>query len=147
MRKLNFYYFLLFVILVILDQAAKYFAYTKDMGGFLNVLRPVFGFQLFPNENLAFSIRLPVLVMWILYSVLLALLLFWFVRNEHKTKSVILAFVLILAGALSNIFDRLSLGYVRDFIFVFWGNVFNLADVFILGGIITLLFFDRSKKA
>ena len=54
-----------------------------------------------------------------------------------------------LAGAIGNLVDRLSYGYVRDFIFMDWGfidYVCNLADVWLVAGlviaIIDMLFFN-----
>lgn len=57
--------------------------------------------------------------------------------------------VFILAGALGNLYDRITLGYVVDFLdFRVW-PVFNVADSFItVGGCILVisLFFSRKEK-
>ncbi len=57
--------------------------------------------------------------------------------------------VFILAGALGNLYDRILLGYVVDFLdFRIW-PVFNVADSFITvgGGMFVLsLFIHRGKK-
>jgi lipoprotein signal peptidase len=53
---------------------------------------------------------------------------------------------IFLAGATSNLVDRVLLGYVRDFIDLGLGFVFNLADVFILAGlVIVLLTIDKKS--
>ncbi len=129
-----------FVLLVIADQYAKYLAYSGSFWDFLNALRPTFGFQIFPNANFAFSLPVPIVLMYAIYAVVLIGLVAWYVSRPVHTWKTALAMELILAGALSNIVDRILLGYVRDFIFVFWGNVFNLADVFIVAGVLLLLF-------
>lgn len=49
-----------------------------------------------------------------------------------------LAWTLVFAGAISNVTERVVLGYVRDFIFIF-GGILNLADLYILGGVFILL--------
>jgi lipoprotein signal peptidase len=41
---------------------------------------------------------------------------------------------MILGGSLGNIFDRVALGAVRDFLFIEWLGVFNLADIAIVLG-------------
>lgn len=56
---------------------------------------------------------------------------------------------LILGGAIGNLIDRFRLGYVVDFVDVYWRThhwpAFNVADSAICIGI-ALLFFDMRKK-
>ncbi len=131
--------FLLALALFVIDQATKFFAYRGNFGSFLNYLRPVFGKLIFPNSNFAFSLKFSHLIIYAVYFLLLVFLTVWFIRLENRSKKITLGFTLIVVGALSNIFDRIMLGYVRDFIYVFWGNIFNLADLYILAGIIFLI--------
>jgi len=51
-----------------------------------------------------------------------------------KTKTI--GLILILAGAISNILDRLYFGCVIDFIKIPFWPLFNLADAFIIIGVI-----------
>lgn len=45
----------------------------------------------------------------------------------------------VLGGALGNFYDRVTLGYVRDFIQLRgWPGIFNLADVFIRLGVLVI---------
>ena len=127
-----------FVFLVAVDQATKIFAFA-GFGSFLNILRPVIGYQTFPNYHFAFSLPLPSFIMYAIYLILLVSLVAWYARLPIKDNATTFSVILIMAGALSNIFDRITLGYVRDFIFIFWGNIFNIADVYIIAGIIGLL--------
>lgn len=99
------------------------------------------------NPNFAFGIdwvpeafRIPfVLVMLILF------LLFWIFRLP-KNSWVLLSGSLILAGGLSNFYDRITVGKIVDYLSLSFWPVFNLADAFVtLGGllfIIYLLFFS-----
>ena len=48
--------------------------------------------------------------------------------------------VLILAGGISNLIDRVRFGGVIDYITIGWWPSFNLADCFILAGVIILLY-------
>ena len=61
-----------------------------------------------------------------------------------------LALVMILGGALGNVFDRILYKSVPDFIDLHYNNfhwfVFNIADIFITLGIITLLIGGLLKK-
>ena len=64
-------------------------------------------------------------------------MLFYF-QKEHKELSWPLA--LIAGGILGNLLDRIIYGAVFDFInFHFW-PVFNLADTFIVCGVILAIF-------
>lgn len=50
-----------------------------------------------------------------------------------------IAMVLIFAGGLSNLVDRVVFGCVRDFAFVPWFPAFNPADVFLTIGVVLFL--------
>ncbi len=70
-------------------------------------------------------------------------------QNDRRECSVsrrgnLLPFILILAGATSNLLDRVFRGYIIDFIHFspFW--ILNLSDIFILTGLL-LLFFQKNK--
>ena len=130
--------FLFFLVLVILDQITKLLAYRSSFGNFLNVLHPFFGKRDFPNANFAFSIPIYHPIAYIVFLLLMIWLVWWYIRVPKKTTIVTIGFILILAGAFGNLYDRITLGYVRDFIYAFWGNVFDLADVYILTGIVFL---------
>lgn len=57
--------------------------------------------------------------------------------------------ILILGGALGNLYDRIALGFVVDFIDLRVWPVFNAADSFITVGAVLLactMFFARSKS-
>ena len=62
-----------------------------------------------------------------------------------KASSVIeeWGLVLIIAGALSNIFDRAINNYVLDFIYLhykdFYWPAFNFADIYITLGVLMIL--------
>ena len=59
-------------------------------------------------------------------------------------------FALIIGGSLGNLFDRIYYYAVPDFIDIHVGNfhwfIFNVADIFITVGIISLVFAELSKK-
>ncbi|MBQ8430431.1 MAG: signal peptidase II [Clostridia bacterium] len=71
-----------------------------------------------------------------------------------KSKTYTIGFAFMLGGAIGNLFDRIGLGYVRDFIqFDFWPTfpTFNLADSFLCVGVglicVYLLFFSGKEKS
>jgi len=100
--------------------------------------------SIFRNYEFAFSTPVPEPVMYLIYGVVLGLI-GWYVWTHYSRLTAIesFAWTLIIAGAVSNIGERLLVGYVKDFIYLFSG-VFNFADFYILMGIV-LLFVVRGK--
>ena len=87
------------------------------------------------------------------------LILFFIIRTPWKEeKAFIITLATVLGGAGGNIIDRVRLGYVIDFVswHAEWGGkqhywpTFNIADVFVTGGVILLcllMIFGKKKKA
>jgi signal peptidase II len=78
---------------------------------------------------------------------------FWLMRMPKNTLVLPAAIALILGGAVGNLIDRVTLGYVVDFIHVYYQQnnfpAFNLADSAITLGTILLLvdtFFLEKKR-
>lgn len=75
----------------------------------------------------------------------------WLTRLRED-KWVALAVALILGGAIGNLYDRITLGYVVDFLHFYWGNyhfpAFNIADtaISIGAGLMILDIFRGNKK-
>ncbi len=126
------------IVVILVDQATKYFAYTGKFGGFLNFFRPVFGKLLIPNHNFAFSVHIPHFIAYVFYIIVFGIFLSWYFSGERKISERV-GFYLVVGGAFSNLIDRMFLGYVRDFIYAIWKSVFNLADVSIIVGIVLIL--------
>lgn len=70
--------------------------------------------------------------------VTLAVILAWLRRRRGHILEQ-LTFMLILAGALGNMIDRLLRGYVIDFIHVSYWPIFNVADICISMGAVMLV--------
>jgi len=70
-------------------------------------------------------------------------LLVWLLRLPRSEWPTGLGLSLILGGAVGNLLDRIQLGYVVDFIDVYFGNwhypAFNVADSAITCGVVLLL--------
>ena len=67
----------------------------------------------------------------------------WITRLSPRQKLEGLALALILGGALGNLYDRLTLGYVVDFLDFHWSGkhfpAFNIADSAISVGAVLIL--------
>lgn len=82
---------------------------------------------------------------FILISIYLIILIF-ISLNKNFTNQSKIALVFVLAGMAGNLIDRVFLGYVRDYITFARLISFNLADLFILSGIIDLMVKFKNKK-
>jgi signal peptidase II len=78
--------------------------------------------------------------------------LFWMLRGNHRNRVLSTALSLVIGGAIGNLYDRVSYGYVIDFIQWYIPNsslppwpAFNIADSAICLGA-GLLIFDSFRK-
>ena len=147
----NFYFNLFLVILIFLiDRISKIYVIFLDnkfLGSeifsskYLNI-------TLIWNEGIAFGLlnfeknySYNILTIFILTVIIL--ILFMIIKTEGLKKFSLL---LILGGALGNIFDRIFYKAVPDFIDFHIGNfhwfIFNIADIFISVGVIFMILLE-----
>ncbi len=105
-----------------------------------------FGLAHFFNDRFAFSLPVPVVFMYgIYFFVLAAIAAYLKFQWGALTRLSRFAWALIVAGAVSNIGERLLLGSVRDYIRLSTG-IFNLADGYILMGMFILLWVSHTPN-
>jgi signal peptidase II len=132
-----------FFFAVALDQYTKWVVFgSRDATHFLSLA--VMHFQ---NHALLFGISLPAYLVVPMYSALLVVLLYYLWSSFSDMQLWQRAgWVLVLAGGVSNFLERLVLGYVRDFVVIASG-IFNLADAFIIIGVVLVLLAEYRKSA
>ena len=95
-----------------------------------------------PLKSLVF-IALPALV--------LLMVLVQTLRGSDRRFRLLLACSLLIGGGLGNIIDRARAGYVVDFLYVGIGrigtNIFNVADVAVVAGVLLLLLGQTRQPA
>lgn len=127
---------LLVSILFLVDRLTKWLAEKLPEGGVFLFSEKFVGLRLYKNFNLIFNIALPEIVMYGLIGVILAVIVWLLVKNYGKRNIFfIFSLSLIVVGAVSNLIDRLYFGFVVDFISFFDYSIFNLSDVYIVGGV------------
>jgi signal peptidase II len=132
--------------LAVIDQCVKWMAslYLAKPVVFASWLQLRFE----KNYGIAWGIQLPFELLMFLNIVLLILIpvLAWKHLDLRRWMSQ-LALILIIGGALGNIYDRLVNGYVVDYFSVGSWPVFNLADAFLtIGVFLTLVFYGKIKR-
>ena len=92
------------------------------------------------NSGIAFGLFSSATVVVILATgIAVGWMLWFFARSGARHPILPVALGLVIGGSLSNLLDRVRLGYVTDFLdFRYW-PAFNLADSFIVIGVLVLL--------
>lgn len=138
---------------VLLDQLTKALVAARmDLGSSLPVLGDAVRLTYIRNPHGAFSLKMGSNAAFLVFSLIAILLIFlYYFKIRDRSPWNLLAFALILGGAVGNFIDRLLWGEVRDFIDVNIPDihigsyhqerwpVFNLADAGVTVGVIMLL--------
>lgn len=106
-----------------------------------------FDLVLFHNEGAAFSFLAGAggwqRVFFSAFAIIASAVIVHLLRKHPEKTLFCFALSLVLGGALGNLYDRLTLGYVVDFLFfhydTFYWPAFNVADSAITVGVILLL--------
>lgn len=141
---------ILSIIFLIVDQISKILV-SNNLTSKVTIINNFFYLTKAYNKGAAWSILKGERLFLILVAlVTITLLLIYIKKNNIRKKSNIIAFSLIIGGALGNLLDRIIYGYVIDFLdFVIINYdfpIFNLADTFIVIGIILLLIQTYRKE-
>lgn len=147
------------VLVLVLDQVSKaYFEGALSLYQQIVVIPDLFSWTLAYNTGAAFSFLADSSgwQRWLFALIALVVsvvLLVWLKRLKASDTWLAIALALVLGGALGNLYDRIVLGHVIDFILVHWQNrwyfpAFNLADSAItVGAIMLALDMFKTKKS
>ena len=147
------------VLVLVLDQASKaYFEGALSLYQQIVVIPDLFSWTLAYNTGAAFSFLADSSgwQRWLFALIALVVsvvLLVWLKRLKPSDTWLAIALALVLGGALGNLYDRIVLGHVIDFILVHWQNrwyfpAFNLADSAItVGAVMLALDMFKTKKS
>jgi signal peptidase II len=130
----NVYWLWLSAAIMLVDQVTKQLV-VRHLGWFdVQPLVPHLNLVHMRNTGAAFSMLSNASpVFFILLGTAVSIgILWWLRRNPRGQTLVAVALSLILGGALGNVIDRASRGFVIDFIDVYWEQwhfaAFNVAD-------------------
>ena len=125
-----------------IDLLSKYIFYNQEYLMKTFLIEPAF------NTWIAWSIPMSYLLIYVV-----AILVIWVLLYFFKKKQIpLIPTALIISWALWNIIDRITFGWVRDFINIWklpliWPYpIFNLADVFLLIWIFILIIYEFKKN-
>ena len=132
------------VILVIIDQITKYIAIVKLKPiGNITFIKGFMDFTFVQNRGAAFGILNGRTWLLLLLAVTICIVMVVIIKKLPHTKEygyLRTSLIVILAGAVGNIIDRLVRGYVTDFFeFTFFRfPVFNMAEIYVVIGTIMM---------
>lgn len=133
------YLFLIFIIFLI-DQITKIIISNNiNLNGSITVIKNFFSLTYVKNTGAAFGFFSgKTLLITIISVFIFVYLLMELIKNKSNIKIINLSFSFILGGLIGNLYDRIVLGYVRDFMdFTIFNKgfaIFNIGDAFIVVG-------------
>lgn len=133
-------------ILILLDQFSKLWAVAqlKD-GTVMPVIEGVFEFRYTENHGVAFSMLQGQRWLFIPLTILVALVIMIVMFRSPLRKRLLFSTtcVLIFSGAVGNLIDRITYGYVIDFLYfrLIDFPIFNFADCCVVVGSVLMFLF------
>ncbi len=141
MKKKDYLIILLFFVIDLISKTV--ISHTLILNKSIKIIPKFFYLTLCHNNGAAFSILRDKQVLLIIITIIALFYLYQYVHKQELDKGQRIAFSMITGGILGNLFDRIVYNYVIDFldfkIFGYNYPVFNLADSFIVIGVIILL--------
>ena len=134
----------IFFLLILIDYCSKKLIFNLiDLNNFISVL-PFMDITHIHNFGISFGLFAHTLPSWgiIFCGILIIIFLFyWIIQTTNNLERW--GLLLIIAGAISNIGDRLFNNYVLDFIYFHYNQyywpAFNFADIYISIGVILII--------
>ena len=154
MLKKNIFYFFLILFIFILDRISKLWIISIfnsennleiKISSFINlnlIWNKGIAFGLFSyGEKFEYNLLTGLII-------IITVIVFWMLMKTKGLEKY--GFLMILGGALGNVFDRLYYSAVPDFIDIYYKNfhwfVFNVADIFITVGVLMLIINEITIK-
>ena len=154
MLKKNIFYFFFISFIFILDRISKLWIISIfnsennleiKISSFINlnlIWNKGIAFGLFSyGEKFEYNLLTGLII-------IITVIVFWMIMKTKGLEKF--GFLMILGGALGNIFDRLYYSAVPDFIDIYYKNfhwfVFNVADIFITIGVLMLIINEITIK-
>jgi signal peptidase II len=148
MLKKNLIIFFSVATIFLIDRVSKILVISKSEKLNQNEIfsTKFINFHLIWNEGIAFGLfsfsnssTYQIMTLFILLVILI--LIFYMLKTDMINEKI--GFILIVGGAIGNLFDRFFYSAVPDFIDLHINNfhwfIFNIADIFITTGVLWLI--------
>ena len=138
--------FMLFVILVIADQLTMHLAVVrlKNQAAY-NLINGILEFNYLENRGAAFGVLQNQKYFFVFVALIfIGVIVFVLIKvpTQKKYYSLNILLVMIAAGAVGNMIDRVRYDYVVDFIYLVCIQfpIFNVADIYVTTATVILVF-------
>lgn len=148
-------WFIAFLALVVADQLTKWWAVIALKGNDgITIIDGVFRLMYLENRGAAFGIMQNKRIILLITAILILIfLLYLFIKipDLSKFKPLKVILVVIAAGAVGNMIDRIVHGFVTDFFYFELINfpVFNVADCYVvvsaIAAMLLILFYYKEE--
>jgi signal peptidase II len=133
-------------LIVIIDEWLKNFGLRTFQNESAIQNPAMFNLAIHKNWGLAFDLPFRVWVI-VLISIILGYFLLEIAYKNLKTQPYVsFSCLLIMIGALGNLFDRIVYGFTVDYLIFFGRSALNLSDIIIVIGVVALLLASRKSK-
>lgn len=143
-------YLILSILFVIADQVVKMWIVNNfSLHDGMELIKGLVSILYVRNTGAAWGMFEGKMVFfYLITAVAVGTLLYLMFKEKGKSKLLLTAYSLILAGAVGNFIDRIRLGYVVDmFKFEFIDfPIFNVADICLTIGVIFLFYYVIFKE-
>ena len=154
LKKNNFINFFFIMLIFLLDRISKIYVIDLDKKSFGSEIfsSKFLNISLIWNEGIAFGLlsfneRIFYNILTLIILIIILIIYLMFLKSNGLKKYSLL---MILGGALGNVFDRIFAQAVPDFIDFHVGNfhwfIFNVADIFITIGVIFMILIELFDK-
>ena len=134
------------ILIVVIDQITKFSAFAARSNRNALEVPGVIEHVRHANQGLIANFPVP---LWLIIGITLIVIIGCLVLITRETKAanqpVLWALGILLGGAIGNFIDRLTLGYVRDWILLFGHSAINLADIAIALGLLRYSIWAMAK--
>ena len=138
-NKKNLSVIILGILIVIIDRITKLLFINKE----ITIIPNFLNFTYTENNGVAFGMASDNTILIVLLNIIILAIIIKFLKDKFSKTNyiIILSLIMILAGGVGNLIDRITMGYVIDFIDVNILNfaTFNVADISITVGVMTIM--------
>ena len=144
MKKRNIIIILSIILLVVLDQLTKFLVIKLiPLNDSIILIKNFLKFYYIQNKGAAFGMFSGYIILLVIFTLFALYFLYKEIKDNKLDNMSVCSLLLIFAGAIGNLIDRVCRKYVIDFIsFTLFRHemaIFNVADIYITIGVIIYL--------